>query len=518
MANSSRKSVLDMTNEEARAFFLKNKSFCNFDLPDYFDFSGILSKIMDIMIGVKEDSDFYSKKSLKECESTNHRLLSNKDGKLSWRPLQVINPFLYVLLVKEITKPMNWEKILNRFSDFRRNEKIQCFSIPVEAKSNQSDKAEQVMQWWEKMEQDSISQSLKYKLSYDTDISDCYGSIYTHSIAWAIETMGRAKRNKGSKILGNKIDSLIRDMQYGQTNSIPQGSVLMDFIAEIILGYIDQQLGKKIKGKCKKYQIFRYRDDYRIFVNSQRDGELILKELSQTLIPYGLKLNSAKTKENINIISSALKPDKFASFNIVKGLGLQKELLLLHQHSIAYPNSGSIAKRIVVLNKRISKISSLPKKKLKKRVKKKIEKWKLMIKQQATQLIAIVVDIMLHNPKVIPISCSIISKLFQYLEDKKKKEISEQIYNRLIKSPNSELAQIWLQRMLKTEISKFHFKEPLCKIVEGEEINIWDNSWITSDEIKKLVNSSLAFNKEVFDSMDAIISDEEVNLFTGWYY
>ena len=58
-------------------------------------------------------------------------------------------------------------------------------------------------------------------------------------------------------ILGNIIDKSIQNAQNQQTNGIPQGSVLMDFIAEIILGYIDRILGvylKKQKIKGSRYR------------------------------------------------------------------------------------------------------------------------------------------------------------------------------------------------------------------------------------------------------------------------
>lgn len=38
-------------------------------------------------------------------------------------------------------------------------------------------------------------------------------------------------------------------MQYGQTNGIPQGSVLFDFIAEIVLGYADLLLYEDLQKK-----------------------------------------------------------------------------------------------------------------------------------------------------------------------------------------------------------------------------------------------------------------------------
>ncbi len=43
----------------------------------------------------------------------------------------------------------------------------------------------------------------------------------------------------------------------------------MDFIAEIVLGYADTLITTEIKAaKILDYKILRYRDDYRIFVNS----------------------------------------------------------------------------------------------------------------------------------------------------------------------------------------------------------------------------------------------------------
>ncbi len=45
----------------------------------------------------------------------------------------------------------------------------------------------------------------------------------------------------------------------------------MDFIAEIVLGYSDHMLSKKIE--TEDFTIIRYRDDYRIFVHNPEDGK-----------------------------------------------------------------------------------------------------------------------------------------------------------------------------------------------------------------------------------------------------
>lgn len=67
-------------------------------------------------------------------------------------------------------------------------------------------------------------------------------------------------------------------MCHGQTNGIPQGSVLMDFLAGMVLGHADHELTEKInKNSITDYHILRYRDDYRIFVNNPGAGQDIAK-------------------------------------------------------------------------------------------------------------------------------------------------------------------------------------------------------------------------------------------------
>lgn len=150
--------------------------------------------------------------------------------------------------------------------------------------------------------------ALEYDYVFDTDVADCYGSIYTHSIAWAVESKQVAKQDRSGNRLGNFIDKSIQNAQYQQTNGIPQGSVLMDFIAEIVLGYIDRMLSAVLqKQKIIKYQILRYRDDYRIFVCNANDGEKILKLLSEIMMPLGLKLNASKTKVVKMLLHNQLK-------------------------------------------------------------------------------------------------------------------------------------------------------------------------------------------------------------------
>jgi hypothetical protein len=493
----SRKSILELNANEARQFFLKHESYCNIDLPKYFSFSELLEKISNTYTGKNLLSDFsQSKSAMGKLDDVNHLLYANKDGKLSWRPFQIINPLVYVALVHEITEQKNWEKLQGRFKKFSKNEKIKCLSIPVQSENKQSDKAQQISNWWEQVEQQSILLSLEYDYVFDTDVADCYGSIYTHSIAWAVEGKKIAKENRKNDLLGNFIDKSIQNAQNQQTNGIPQGSVLMDFIAEIILGYIDRILGAFLKKqKITNYQILRYRDDYRIFVCNHNDGESILKRLSEIMMPFGFKLNASKTKGSQDVITQSIKKDKLAWLAIPQNnrISLQKQLLLIRQHSINYANSGSLNTALNKFDKQIEKIRN------KKRKVYDIE-----------QLISITTDIAYHNPKVIPVCCAIISKLLSELDNSER--MSLLVYRKLSRMPNSGFAQIWLQRMLKDNLNKFKFTEKICEL-QNNQISLWNFSWVKGKNMLNILNNTSIFLQAEFDKLDSIIPNNEIDLF-----
>lgn len=192
--------IIELTAEEALNFFLESDSYCNASLPPYITFKDLLSEINS---KITVESEIWTNSCLEN--NLSHTIYCNKDGKYAWRPIQLINPFLYVLLAQLITKEKNWECIKKRFNQFQSLEKIKCFSLPVKSNSNRSNKAEQIMKWWESIEQESIIQGLGYSHLMHVDISDCYGSIYTHSIAWALHDKDEAKKNVAKKIRIKKI-------------------------------------------------------------------------------------------------------------------------------------------------------------------------------------------------------------------------------------------------------------------------------------------------------------------------
>ena len=498
--------ILDFSHTDARRFLLKEESYYNFDLPKYFVFEKLLEQISQ-EIQEKPLSDYYGTsvntcgkpKPTRPCdyENVNHRFLNNKDGKFAWRPLQLIHPAIYVSIVHTISKEKNWNLIVSRMKEFRNNPKITCFSLPVESDDAQSDKATTVSNWWHSVEQRSIELALKYQYVVHTDISECYGSLYTHSIAWALHTREAAKNNRGDKnLIGNVIDSCIQDMSFGQTNGIPQGSVLMDFIAEIVLGYTDLELSQKIRNtSIDDYEIIRYRDDYRIFTNNPQDGNLIVKILTEILVDLGLKLNSQKTFESNHVVANSIKQDKLDWIKSQKRIAnLQGHLLLIHDFSSKHPNSGSVNKALDKFFTRIKRLKNN--------------------RDDILVLISILVDIMFKNPRAYPIGAAILSKFLSLINSGDAKiEILNAIFSKFRLLPNIGYLEIWIQRIVLKTGHEIHFEESICRKLNDENVSLWNSDWLNNNQLKQIITNCSIVERKIIEEMDEVIEEEEVRLF-----
>lgn len=504
--------VLELNANDAHNFFLKTDSYCNLSLPPYFNFSELLSELSR-SLSKKTLSDYFNVTVVKDMADTmdlNYIIYGNKGSNLSWRPLQLIHPLAYLALVNVLTQENNWKKIKNRFKKLSSLSNVSCLSIPIaNSERKNSNQGEQILQWWTGMEQKSIALSLEYDYVFNTDVADCYSSIYTHSLAWAIDGIKLAKtrdyRNDKNK-LGNKIDICIQQMQNRQTNGIPQGSVLMDFIAEILLNYLDFLLTLEIKNQGinrDNYTILRYRDDYRIFVKNKYDGEKIIKILSSLLRTFGLKLNENKTFGSNDIITNSIKQDKIPSLEIIfnEKMGLQKKLLILREHSKKYPNSGSIFR----LLKYLRETANLN---------------EFGINYEV--IISILLDIAINNPKLVPNACAFISDFLPLVDNPE--YMKGLIFNKLSKMPNSGLSQIWLQRILKDNWQSYGFNEKLCHQVDKDKFpsELWNISWLPNNskgnKIKQIMSSTPIIYWDIFNNLSEIVSSDEVNIMSIYMY
>ncbi|QEC77101.1 antiviral reverse transcriptase Drt3b [Mucilaginibacter ginsenosidivorax] len=146
----------------------------------------------------------------------------------------------------------------------------------------------------------------KYNHLYKFDISKCFDSIYSHTIAWALFNKEILKNNINdlSSTFGGEFDFLMQKMNYNETNGIIIGSEFSRIFAEIILQQVDVNVYDCLKNKKNEldclvykvdYEIFRYVDDYFVFYNQEQTINEILKEFKIQLKEYKLAFNDAKS-------------------------------------------------------------------------------------------------------------------------------------------------------------------------------------------------------------------------------
>ena len=503
------RTILDLSHTKARRYFLESQNYCTMIFPVYIDFKPVMEYVENI-VGNKELKDILKdpKKMPSGYENVNHKILIKKDVQYSYRTIQLINPYLYYLLVKAMTNRNSWKEIKDRFSVLSVPN-IEVASIPkVKGDTDKSHSSASVSSWWENVEQRSLELALSYRYMFVTDITNCYGAIYTHTIAWAMMGKDKAKENRNKpSLLGNIIDSYMQGMQYGQTNGIPQGSVLSDFIAEIVLAYADKELSEKLNTNgISNFHIVRYRDDYRVFCNTKEDVERIAFYLQEVLTDLNFQLNAKKTYMTEEIISESIKRDKTAyisegpiyrktqkrTYSTMSNL--QQEALYIHQFSKKYPNSGTLTKLLTTFGHRLVK--------------------KFSVCGNAYVLISIFTDIALSSPKTYRIILAIISKLISKVPTTDERErIVNDIYTKFQRFPNIGEIQIWMQHITYKLPHSIVYTEGVCKIVNNETgVELWNNEWV-DDAYKNTFPQYKICTEWIRDCFTPIIDIDEVSLF-----
>ena len=161
----------------------------------------------------------------------------------------------------------NWDAIKNLFEKFTVPHISSC-AIPIVPQTAEPfHKSATIFNWWNSMEQRALELSLEYRYMFVTDITNCYGSVNPQAFCWAFTLKDTPFQNSKNVQIAKNIQKYLSAFQQGRNIGIPQGSTIFDFVGEIILGYSDLLLHLAIakEGIKEKYEIIRYRGDYRIF-------------------------------------------------------------------------------------------------------------------------------------------------------------------------------------------------------------------------------------------------------------
>lgn len=193
----------------------------------------------------------------------------------------------------------DWDKIVD--SLFHKDLKVFSYSFPIPVNARNEGNlsplrsGRMIYEWIAMAEKDLVAEAHHFNYIVRSDITNFYNSVYTHSIAWALEGQEVAFADKEFTLVGNKIDRLVQYANNGRTNGIPVGSALSDLIAEIILSTIDLKVSEKASKAGIEFLATRFKDDYRFLCQKKKDGEKLLKILTEELRQYNLNVNETKT-------------------------------------------------------------------------------------------------------------------------------------------------------------------------------------------------------------------------------
>ena len=197
-----------------------------------------------------------------------------------------------------------------------------------------------------------------------TDISNCFPSIYTHSIPWALHGRSKSKSDRSVLLPGNLLDKVTQGTRDGQTNGLLIGSHASNVVSETILTRIDHAMIKK-----GYKQLSRYIDDYTFYAKTHEQAENFIRDLAMQLREYALVLNGSKTeilpmplpieKEWVRELNSFRLPAKGAivHFGTVRSLldlalklavGAETYAVLNYAIKIVPPRLNGRAKRLFV--------------------------------------------------------------------------------------------------------------------------------------------------------------------------
>lgn len=123
------------------------------------------------------------------------------------------------------------------------------------------------------------------------DISNCFSSIYSHAIDWAIRGFNDAKTVRGKSTWAEMLDARVMGCHDGETKGLAIGPAVSNVISEIVLQRVDARLRDRLE-----VEFVRYIDDYSAYFDERGQAEQFIAELDASLAAYRLTLNARKTR------------------------------------------------------------------------------------------------------------------------------------------------------------------------------------------------------------------------------
>ncbi|WOI12788.1 RNA-directed DNA polymerase [Thalassospira lucentensis] len=227
-------------------------------------------------------------KTLSQTPKTVPGTFSIPKGQFGRRHLRVVNPISQTYLSELIAN--NWIKIRNHLI------KSQYSASKLEIRSTGGRAVDTPD--FQSIEQHRLEISAEYNFALVSDVSRFYGTLYTHTLAWALHGKQWSKVNINSPALasslGNQLDIAVRKGQDNQTLGIPIGPDTSRILSEIIASSVDQNIQKS--NALKNARAIRNVDDWFIGFDSLGAAEKAINHLDNSYRTFELELNAEKTK------------------------------------------------------------------------------------------------------------------------------------------------------------------------------------------------------------------------------
>ena len=135
--------------------------------------------------------------------------------------------------------------------------------------------------------------------------------------------------------------------------------------------------------------------------------------------------------------------------------------------------------------------------------------------------VAIAADIAVVSPLTFPAVAGILSHMISLANPEAKTILWNKVYAKMSRVPHNGYLEVWLQRVTKPKAVgiEYNSDEPICKIVNGEPAELWNNGWISSPKLKEAMAASKILVKDAADTPE-VMTSEEVELFkkNAWQY
>ena len=195
------------------------------------------------------------------------------------RILSLIHPKAYALLAKHLHD--NWDQI-----DF-----VSKGDQSVVKPRPHADGRIMIMNYEDPFAKNSRLNRISFgkKILVVTDIANCFNSIYSHAVQWALVGFDEAKKQQKDTYY-DQLDIYLRKTKRNETQGIAIGPASSSIVAELILSRVDEALSEK------NFYFDRYVDDYSCYCETREEADDFLLELGHQLSSYKLTLNLEKTK------------------------------------------------------------------------------------------------------------------------------------------------------------------------------------------------------------------------------